>query len=193
MANWASTSYAIEGPIETLKKIENAILHHNVLNGSSDTWEGNVLIALDIDCEKEVVNNHKPYLRGFIQDDPWWDADDTVLRLCAEEAWETTDFYKLLENKFPEIKVYWSTEEIDNSFFATNDAEGKYFKDRFYVDTCIHGNYEFDYFETKEDAFRWLEKLSGGEVKNEEGVDEFNDKYGNTDDFINIYEYQIIE
>ena len=193
MANWASTAYAIEGPIETLKKIEHAVLHHNVLGGSSDSWEGNVLIALGIDCEKEIINSHKPYLRGFIQDEPCWCEEDTVLRLYAEEAWEVTDFYKLLERQFPDIKVYWSTEEIDNNFFATNDVNGKYFSDKYYVDTCIHGNYAFDYFESMESAYRWLDKISEGEVKNEEDIDEFNNKYGNTDDYINVYEYQIIK
>lgn len=45
MANWAFTEYAIEGPKETLQKIEQAILHHDMEEGSSKDWEGNILNA----------------------------------------------------------------------------------------------------------------------------------------------------
>ena len=51
MANWASSSYVIEGPAKTLKKIYKAIKHPVVQEKSSEDWEGNVLLTLGINWE----------------------------------------------------------------------------------------------------------------------------------------------
>lgn len=46
MPNWCLTDYMIEGSEESLKKINDALLNHDVAEDSSENWEGNVLIAL---------------------------------------------------------------------------------------------------------------------------------------------------
>lgn len=193
MPNWAYTSYAVEGPKETLQKIEQAILHHPVVENSSGDWEGNVLEALDIKwVSRDQDRENGLYMRGFIHEKPWW-IDDNVLRFCANEAWNVTDFDKALLSAFPDIKVYWATEEEGMGIYATNDKEGKYFSDRFYVDTCINGDYQSEYFNTKETAFAWISKLTEGKVKTEEEVEAFNDDVDrDPDDFIYVHEYRII-
>lgn len=195
MPNWAYTSYAVEGPKETLQKIEQAILHHPVREGSSEDWEGNVLDALDIKwISRDQDRKNGLYMRGFIQEEPWWAENDTVLMFCAEEAWGVTDFDEALMSAIPDIKVYWATEEEGMGIYATNDKEGKYFPDRFFVDTCINGNYQSEHFKTGKDVYAWISKLTEGKVKTEEDVEAFNDDVDrDPDDFIFVHEYRIID
>lgn len=193
MANWASTTYAVEGPKETLQKIEEAILNHPVAEGSDENWEGNILKALDVDWEAIIHNGKGLYMRGFIEKDSVTYDDNGALRFWAEEAWEVTDFNKALESKFKDIKVYYSTEEPDSDVFATNDKKGKYFPDRFYADTCINDNYQMEYFTKESSVYEWLSKITDGKIKTKEDVDEFNGDVKNIDDFISIHEFVVVE
>lgn len=188
MANWALTDYVIEGPDEILEKIQSAVNTHEVEENSSDNWEGNILHALGITWEKGTPKDPGPYVRGFIQDAQ---LADGILSLHAEEAWGVTDFCKLLKEKFPEIKVYWASEEPDCEVYQTNDKDGKYFKDKFYVDTCIHDNYQSEYFMDEKAAYKWLDTITTGEVKTLEDVCKFNDSC-DEDDYISIYEFEVV-
>lgn len=193
MPNWASTVYVIEGPHETLQKIEQAILHHDIQENSSEYWEGNTLHALGITWDKRP-NGDSYYMRGFIRECPYWDGN--ALKFYAEEAWGLTDFSELLETHFPDIKVYWMVEESGNCLYGTNDREGKYFPERYYVDTCIDGNYDSEYFKYKSDAFKWLHNLTNGQVNTDESLEKFNDEHekaqDDLDNFICIYEFKVL-
>lgn len=193
MANWAFTDYVIEGPtIESVKKIEQAILHHPVEEGSAENWEGNVLKALNIEWEPVKPDGSGKYMGGFINGEPWW--DNGVLRFSAEEAWGVTGFAEVLEENFPEIKVYWTTEEPDCEVYQTNDEKGKYFNSRIYVDTCIDGNYDSDYFTKEEDMNTWLSKLTNGKITCEKEAIGFNESpETDPDDFINIHHFRIVK
>ena len=71
MPNWAYTSYAIEGPKEDLQKIEQAILHPEVKEGSDESWEGNVLNTLGSKwVGRDQDRKNGLYMRGFIDGDP---------------------------------------------------------------------------------------------------------------------------
>lgn len=192
MANWAITDYVIEGPTEVLQKIEEAIKHHPVQEGSHEDWEGNVIIALNGDINWKPKENH--YMRGFIQQDSVH-FDGIILGFAAEEAWGVTDFDKELKEIFPEIKVYWETEEEGEEIYATNDSEGKYFKDRFYVDTCIEGNYESEYFIYESDVYKWLHKITNGKVNTKKKVEIFNEQADKdeSEDYIHIYEFTVVK
>jgi fibro-slime domain-containing protein len=103
-------------------------------------------------------------------------------------------FTRYLKHKFPDIKVYWIVEECGFEIYCTNDKEGKYFPERFWVDTCIDGSYNSEYFETKEQVYEWLNKLTLGRVKCEEDVTNFNADYENDgadENFIYVHEFDI--
>lgn len=193
MANWAYTNYVIEGPKETLQKIYEAILHHEVKENSSDDWEGNVLNTLGIKWENRQPDGSGYYMRGFIQEDTVnFDEENEILSFNAEEAWGATDFNEVLENGIPDIKVYYEVQEESENIFFTNDEEGKYFPERYYVDTCINGEYESDYFETKEEIFEWLSNCADNiNIKNMKDIEEFNEKAEEQDsnDFIHVFEF----
>ena len=207
MVNWAITDYVIEGPKEILKKIYDAIKHHDVQKDSSDNWEGNILNALGIKWEERKMEQKGNqvkfsgyYLRGFISeiDDIEFNSEkDIALRFYAEEAWGKTDFNILLEQTFPDIKVYWVVEEESEDIYATNDKEGKYFTDRYYVDTCIDGNYEAEYFSKEDSMYKWLSHITGGRVKNLQDVEDFNADYEDSDgcdeNYIEIHKYDVCD
>lgn len=84
MANWASTSYRIEGKQEDLKTLNELI--NEFMDGkrpvmednASKDWEGNVALELG-------ENTKGYYLRGFIQT---CELEDDVLSIEAEEGGE---------------------------------------------------------------------------------------------------------
>ena len=187
MANMASVSYAIEGPKEILQKINDAIV-----------------VAIHTDDNKYELYKAAEYLRlpieegktrlgGEISEEP--EIKDSVLRFWAEERWGLQDFNELLEQKFPDIKVFWVVEESDCEVYCTNDKEGKYFPERYFCDTAQDDIYQSEYFTTEEAMYKWLNEKYG--VKSEEEVAAWNADYEDAceedENFIHIYEYKVVD
>lgn len=187
MANICLVSYVIEGNRRTLKRISEAI--NGALQGtvpikkdSSNSWQGNVLAALNIkvrQCDD---------IRGFFYEEPVLKGN--VLKFNCEEKWNRGDFAELLEHKFPSLSVYWIAEESGCDIFETNDADGKYFAERYWVDTCVNGDYDSEYFETEEAVWEYL--INRADCKSKEDVEAFNEAAINGDDFIYIHEFEIV-
>ena len=190
MANWATTDYMIEGPKETLQKIHQAIIQHDVVGDSDKDWEGNILNALGISWQNRKPNGSGYYMRGFIQDEP--SLGDNTLEFWAEEAWGATDFHKVLQKAFPDIKVYYSVEEPDGEVFATNDRDGKYFPYRYYADICKNGLYHSDYFTKKESAYNWISETLGTEIKSPEDIQKYNESCSE-DDYLQLHYFSIVD
>ena len=191
MANWASVSYVIEGPISTLDLINGAIEHPNVKEGSDTGWEGNVLNTLGIDWDNPKRDEDTPYMRGFIQENPTYDNEKGILHINAEEAWGLSDFSKVLSEAFPFLNIYWIVEEPGCEVYATNDKNGKYFNSRYYIDLCIDDRYESEYFRTRKDAYKWLSEITDGKVKCKKDIDRFNNNAEDEDDYISMYKFNI--
>lgn len=190
MANMASVAYAIEGPKETLQKINEAIVV--AIHTDDDRYE----LYKATEYLKLPINDNT-HLGGEISEEPTWDENTGALRFWSEERWGLQDFNELLEAQFPDIKVYWVVEECDMEIYCTNDKEGKYFPERYWVDTAIDDIYNSEYFRTEEEVYKWLDKLTYGRVKCKEDVEEFNADYedAGTDDenFIYIHEFEVEE
>ena len=181
MPNWASVSYVIEGPEETLQKIQNAVEEHTVVNGASDDWEGNVCVTLGID-EKNIEGFS---IRGFIQDTFY---EGEILRIYADEAWSRTEFAEILQDLFPdELTIYWYIEEPGMGIYETNDADGNYFPERYYVE---YGD-NMEYFDTEKELFEWLSDITESQINNYDDVEEFNNE-NPTDPYIYINEIDVI-
>ena len=189
MANMASVSYAIEGSEESLKKINEAIV---VAVNSDDKryemYQAAEYLGLPIE-------EGKTRLGGEIEEEPTWDEKTGALKFWSEERWGLQDFAELLEKQFPDIKVYWIVEESGMEIYCTNDAEGKYFPERYWVDTAIDDIYNSEYFKTEEQVYEWLEKLTYGRVKSAEDVEKFNADYEDSgtdnENFIYIHEFEV--
>ena len=199
MANWASTDYVIEGPKETLKKIYDAIQHPDTSEGD-DGWEGGVLKALGITWKERQPDGSGYYMRGFIQDPECIEFNpetDDVLSFYAEEALGVTDFNEVLENAFPDIKVYYCVIEEGCEIYATNDKEGKYFTYRWHLEACFDGDYEYEDFTDEKSMCKWLSDKTKGRVKNRQDAEDFNSDYEDSDgadeNYIWIHEYSVVD
>lgn len=191
MANWASTSYVIEGPEETLKKIDEAVKQSisNPPENASEGWEGSILMTLG--ANKEDLD--KFYVRGFVEESTINSPNE--MQLYAEEAWGITDFYKILGKLLPDIKIYWIVESIEDEVFATNDKEGKYFNSMYIADAYIGNADYYEYFETEESLYSWISKLTNGKVNTPEKVEKFNNRAEDKglDDYIHIFKIEIVD
>ena len=191
MANWASTSYAIEGNKSDLESVFNVIndfVKSNVKPveaNASKEWEGNIVKALGA-TDEQMKNN---YLRGFIQT---YEIIDGVLHLEAEEAWGATDFRHLLVKLMPELTIYYIVEECGCEVYATNDSDGKYFTDTYYVDACIDGDYFSDYFNTEEQVLSYVAQLLKREAITMEEIDEWNEVQDDSKNYINVHEFKYV-
>lgn len=191
MANMASVSYAIEGSQDSLTKIKEAI--NKAVNNKDDKKYEEYSTCLNLGFTEEELEKYR--LRGEMYEEV--EIKDGVLRFWAEERWGLQDFEELLKKKFPDITVYWIVEECGCEVYCTNDRDGKYFPERYWVDTCIDNDYQSEYFITKEAMYEWLSKITDGRVKNADDVEEFNSDYedseANEENFIYIHEFEVVE
>lgn len=192
MANWASTSYRIEGSKEDLEKVYNVIdefmseRRKPVEVDASNEWEGNIVRALGA-TDEQMKNN---YLRGFIEE---YEMDGDIIRIEAEEAWGTTDFRHVLAQLMPELTIYYIVEEPGCEVYATNDADGKYFPERFYVDAYVNGDYQSEYFDTEEQAMTYVANLLGKKEVSKNELENWNECHEEDNNFIYIHEFEIVE
>ena len=187
MANMASVAYAIEGPEESLVEILGAIC---LAIPDEQHWTEYKTCEYLGFTEKELEDRR---LGGEISDDPT--LENGVLKFWAEERWGLQDFESLLRQRFPNIKVYWVVEESGCEVYATNDKEGKYFPERYWVDTAQDDIYESEYFKDEKSMWKWLNEKYG--VKSQDEVDTWNQDYEETGDecenFICIHEFDIVD
>ena len=192
MANWASTSYRIEGSKGDLEKVYNVIdefmseRRKPIEVNASSEWEGNIIRALGA-TDEQMKNN---YLRGFIEE---YEMDGDIIRIEAEEAWGTTDFRYVLAQLMPELTIYYIVEEPGCEVYATNDADGKYFPERFYVDAYVNGDYQSEYFDTEEQAMTYVANLLGKQEVSKNELENWNECHEEDDNFIYIHEFEIVE
>ncbi len=187
MANMASVAYAIEGPQKDLEEILGAICLGITDEKYWDEYSACRHLGF---TEKELEDKR---LGGNMSDEP--EMVDGVLRLSAEERWRLQDFEKLLKQRFPEITVYWTVEECGCEVYCTNDKDGKYFPERYWVDTAQDDICDSEYFNDEESMWKWLSEKYG--VKSKEEVEAWNQDYEATGDYcenyIYIHEFEIEE
>ena len=192
MANWASTSYRIEGSESDLKKVYDVIDNFvtgkskPVLEDASKEWEGNIVKALGASDEQLKES----YLRGFIEE---YELDGDVIRINAEEAWGATDFRHILGNLMPELTIYYIVEEAGCDLFATNDIDGKYFPEQYLVDAYVKDADYYEYFETKGQMKDFVSSLIGKEDFTDEDIEAWNEEHEDDDSYIYVHEFQYVE
>ena len=156
MPNWCSTAYAIEGNATELKKLYELMKDlekrqkPSVQNGFGTTWLGCLVEALGESWEKI-------YCRGT------WDNlkfNGEVLTFNTETAWSPcNEMFDMVCEKYPTLRYFYQSEEPGMCEYWTNDDEGKYFPDRYYVDVCTsEEEYYSEYFQDLESVYDWLEE-----------------------------------
>ena len=191
MANWASTSYRIEGSKSDLERVFGVIddfIKGRVASTREDAtadWEGNIVKALGA-MDEEIDNN---YLRGFIQD---YELDGDTIRIEAEEAWGATDFRHVLGKLMPDLTIYYIVEEAGCEVFATNDTDGKYYPERYLVDAYVKGADYYEYFETDKQMKSFVSSLIEKEDFTEEDIEAWNEEHEDDDSYIYVHEFNYV-
>lgn len=188
MANWALTSYRIEGEQKDLQELFDLCKAFDtgerpaMTERADKEWEGNVILALGVDTDGKD-------LRGFIQT---YELENGILKIEAQEAWSVTDFRHLLESHYKNMKVYFITEEDGCEVYITNDKDSKYFDYRFVVDSCIDGEEGYEEFKTEKDVLEYVARNLKRKSVTLEDIEQWNEEHECDDDYINIHEYEVV-
>lgn len=157
MPNWAYSQYVAVGEKEQLKQLHSIMseledmkapgLHEN---GFGSTWLGNLVIKLGGNWEQV-------YCRGS------WDNlllhEDGTVSFSIESAWdEPNEVREFIEEKFPDIQIYYQTEEPGMGIYKTNDDTGQYFPEEYYL--WVEDE-KTEYYDNLESLIRDVEKITG--------------------------------
>ena len=112
--------------------------------------------------------------------------------IYAEEAWGATDFRHVLAELMPDLTIYFCVEESGCEIYATNDAEGKYFSDRYYAESYVDDTFGHEFFSEEEDAMNYVAELTGREKMNKEELAKWNNEQEDDDVFIYVHEFELI-
>ncbi len=180
MPNWTSTSYVFKGAddkqakdlyekIDSLAKMEDPLVE----NGFGKLWMGCLVNLLGGDWDKV-------YCRGEIID---YNLTDDLVSISCETAWdEMPEFRHFIEQQYPGSKIYYQVEECGNCIYATNDADGEFFKDRY----CLDSYDGLEYFETIEEAAQYIGEIVGKDLKPDmreidKAIDDYMEEHDNDD------------
>ena len=193
MPNWASTSYVFKGAdekqaqdlynkIDSLSKMTEPL----VPNGFGKLWMGCLVNLLGGDWDKV-------YCRGEIID---YNLTDDHVSIECETAWgEMPEFRHFLEQQYPGSKIFYCVEECGNEVYATNDADGECFKDRY----CLDSYDGLEYFETIDEAAKYIGETIGKELtpdfaKIENTIDEYMEEHNNSDEsWMSFHRFEVLD
>lgn len=140
MPNWCDTHYRILGDKNQIDELYKAIEHLKSLpepfvkNGFGKLWLGCLVNYLGGDWQK--VN-----CRGEITD---YMRDEESLDIYTMTAWaECNEVRAFLEDKFPDISIYYLAEEPGMCEYYTNDEDGSIFHAKYmlYIEDILDGDY----------------------------------------------------
>lgn len=193
MSNTCFTTYKVTGKKKDVTKLFKTIKRLDgrktplVKNGWYDPklWLGCLVKALG-------GNPDKVYCRGTIT---FYELEDDVLTLNTETAWaEMAETRHFIESCFPGMKIYYIEEESGCEIFNTNDLEGLFFKDRYYLD----GFDDSEYFETLEEAAKYVKEIVGHDVEAtfkaiEDALNDYMEAHEDDDDcYYYFHEFSIV-
>ena len=122
-----------------------------------------------------------------------YSLDGNVLTINQETAWcEQEGVRRIIEEKFPSIKVYFMEEESGCGVFYTNDSSGDYFPERYFLDSYE----DCEYFETIEEAAKYVSEIVDQSVNAvSQALDDYIEEYeeDNSDLFYSFHEFTVLD
>ena len=190
MANICLTYYVIEGEKEEVKDLYKKLnrlleMEKSLLeNGFGKGWLGNIVGLFGGDTKKT------PCRGDFSNLDI--DANGTLLYLNTETSWvDMPEVFDLVMSKYKTLSYYFRAEECGVAYHATNDVEGKYFSERYVVETSLSC---MRIFENVEEICNCFEELTSVTVSNIEELGVEADKFNENDrgDFFCFHEIEVV-
>lgn len=184
MPNWCHTSYTFY--TDTEKGREQLADFYNKLTASvsgkhlcivksdfGDKWLGNVINAFTPqyltttpDNVKCTYENKNISFRGSVVDID--DNNETDFSLSTETAWEPMpEMWNMIIEAcgYTDVKYVYEAEESCNGLFVTNDKEGRYYDDKYYVEINIDEDfyeYESNYLPSAQSCLEYLNEIIDG-------------------------------
>ena len=149
----------------------------------SERWLGNLVKRLG-------ANYNSVYCRGT------WDClkmSEKTLSFTTETASKPPfRLLKLIEDIYPSLSFYFEAEGDDWEWLLTNDAEGKYYPDRFLVDSDLG----YEYFVDLEGVCQFLSTRITIVGKSEnllyEAIDEWEENNNDPNQYIIIKKVEVL-
>lgn len=91
-----------------------------------------------------------------------------------------------------ELTIYYIVEECGCEVYATNDCDGKYFTERYYVDICIDGDYFSEYFDTEKQVLVYVAQLLKKESVTMKEIDEWTEEQDDNENYIYVHEFKYV-
>ena len=193
MPNWCDTTYKCVGDPKEVRALHKILKYIDrrkttiVRNGFGKWWLGNLVTKLggkwkDYCCRGEITG---------------YSFDGDVLEITQYTAWcEQEGVRRIIQEKFPGIKVYYREEEPGCEVYYTNDTTGNYFPESYFLDSYD----EQRYFETIEDAAESVSEIVGCAVEaTVNAIQEALEKYVEQKEsegeevFYSLHEFQVID
>ena len=158
MPNWCLTEYKCVGEPKEVRALHKILKYIDrrkstiVRNGFGKWWLGNLVTKLggkweDYRCRGEIID---------------YSLDGDILIISQSTAWsEQEGVRRIIQEKFPSIKVYYREEEPGCGVYYTNDTTGDYFPETY----CLDSYDEQLYFETIEEAAECVSEIVGHTVE----------------------------
>lgn len=130
MPNWCYTTCKVAGSQEEVQDFASKLKYLEELpeslvkNGFGKTWLGNLVTLFNEDWNEISCRGE------------WTDVelDDNELTIWMETAWSPPfSLFDMIESKYETIKIYYLADEWDMNYHSTNDSEGKYFTERYFL------------------------------------------------------------
>ena len=134
----------------------------------------------------------KIYCRGEISD---YELEDDVLTINMETAWsEMSETRHFIESCFPGLKIYYIEEECGCEVYNPNDSEGRFFSDRYYLDS--DGPIDDHYFKTIGELAEVISEIVGHPVGEtfkecEQALDDYMEE--NPDEWYSLHEFTVCD
>jgi len=112
-----------------------------------------------------------------------------ILIWCEQEG-----FRECIEKKFPSIKVYYQEQKPGCDVFYTNDTNGDYFPDRYFLDSYN----DWYYWQTIEDAAKHISGIVGHEVELtveaiDDALEDYQQEHEDDDLFYSFHEFKVVD
>ena len=191
MPNWCDTIYKCVGDLKEVRSLYKKIKANDkrktprIKNGFGKLWLGCIIDALGEDWEKFRC-------RGEIID---YQLDGNILTIYQDTAWcEQDGFRKCIEKKYPSIKVYYREEEPGCDVFYTNDVNGNYFPDRYFLDSYD----KLLYYKTIEEAAKSVSGIVGHKVEPtvkdvDDALEYYLEEHEDEDIFYSFHEFTVVD
>lgn len=184
MANYCDSTYRITGDASELDTLY-ALMLKLEKEKENGNWVSHIVKELNGSIPEHL------YVRG------WWDdldRESNCIRFHQESAWEPIyEAWDFICSKFKTLQAYFIAEEPECEVYLKRDhPEHRWFPDNYYVDALPpKGDYLHEYFETIDEAFRYIEKISDTNIITADDVEALNLAWGEDgESYIYLHEYK---